>query len=109
MLSSLKKYWDAIKTFSKKSEFLFKTDPYLNWILIVAIFVMINILFISSAMFKFYKISSDQALLSEGSKVFSAETINRNTLKETLLMFELRKENYEDFKINRPNFPDPSI
>jgi len=109
MENPIKKYLDKIPRYLLKFRNILSINPYNNWFLLVLVFVIINIFFLTGSILKFYNIGSDEALLSDDSGAVGALTINRESLKEVLFDFETRRENFNDLKRNRPRFPDPSI
>jgi len=88
---------------------IFKIDPHNNWILLVIVFIILNVFFLSKNTLEFYEIGSDKSFLSEGSTKVNLSTINRSNLEDVLFEFETKKVNLDSLKVNRPIFSDPSI
>jgi regulatory protein YycI of two-component signal transduction system YycFG len=109
MFDSFRKYFDTIKKSLKKLSLFFKIDLRTNWAMLITVFIIINLVLLSGQILQFYRINSDEILLSESAKQDNMNTINRTALNNIVSRFEIKDENYKSLKRNRPQFYDPSI
>jgi hypothetical protein len=111
MLNNLKKYLNKSLELFRILGFkkIIKINPKNNWILVIIIFLIINILLISDKIFQLYRPDSNETLLTKDFNEEVVDTIDHKGLNETISRFELRNENYKSLKANRPRFSDPSI
>jgi len=106
---SLKKYFRILTNFLGPLKKLFKIDPYKNWITLIFLFVLINLIFIISSFGIFSRINSDEFFPTGGVNGSGGSTLDKEVLDGTLGRFETKESNFEDLKGSRPFFVDPSI
>jgi len=87
----------------------FNLEPYSNWLLIVMVFALLNLILLSFSFTRYYEISSDEALLAKTELSEEMRTLNRSKLQSVIVEFNIKRENYQSLKKNRPDFIDPSI
>lgn len=81
------------------------TNPDRDWGIILLIFVVVNILIIIFSINLFLQISSEDLFTAETKELQVSNTIDVRLLRETLLLFEERSENFENLKQKPPRIP----
>ena len=110
---------DNIKNIFKKSSLYFGfggkrhqrslIHPARDWKIILFIFSITNIIIAIFSAYLFLQINKGEIFLVEPTQTTIADTIDREALTETLLLFEKKTLNLEALKRNRPTLVDPSL
>jgi len=94
-----------IKFSSQRKETL--THPHRDWGLILFVFLLVVILFISWGTYFFWKIKSGELFMLEAGPSVREQTIDRKELKEVTSFYEEREGIYKGFFGESPTLPNP--
>lgn len=83
--------------------------PARDWKIILFIFSITNIILAVFSAYLFLQINKGEIFLVEPTQAIIVDTIDREALKEVLLLFEEKSRNFEDLKRNKPTLVDPSL
>jgi len=83
-------------------------SPYRDWYILITFLVVLVIGLLSINAYFFLGVSSGDLVLSEsGTQVKSADRLDRNLLRETLLFFEGEAQEFATLKTTAPQVPAP--
>jgi hypothetical protein len=104
-----KKYIKFFLILVKPFRKIFKINPEDNWISLVVLFIVVNILLIVFSFNLFLRTSADEFFSLDEDRSVSVSTLDRRFLTETLNDFRVKGENLKDLKKSEPKYVDPSI
>ena len=105
----------ALKSFKGKTESLFDKDkekletaPYRDWVIMISIFVLVNLISAAVGLYLFVKINSGEIFFVEQRETQPSRTIDKNELKQVIETYEAKREALQDLFLKRPSVIDPS-
>lgn len=104
-----KKYIKFFSVLIKPFKKIFKINPENNWISLVTLFVIVNILLIVFSFKLFLRTSADEFFSLDEDRNISVSTLDRRSLTETLNNFRTKGENLKSLKRSEPRYIDPAI
>jgi hypothetical protein len=108
-IENTKQMLGKIFTFFKIGDGNFYSKIYLHWQIILMVFLIAGLLLIGFSLYLFFQINEEGIFLVEQTQEVRVDSIDRKTLQELIVSFEVKDILFEERKITPPTILDPSI
>lgn len=80
-----------------------------DWNILLVFFAVAVVISIAFGSYVYWKISKGSLFVASGVNESPIETINRSELKKTVDYYEEKSLSFEELKVKKPQYVDPSI